>query len=693
MRQPRGRSRDGASSSSHSKTTRSARSRDRSRGSAVVDGPTSVKKSQSAASKNLLVSTVNVEQRKGTPDNLPNVCGDPTSIESKMSELPATNPAPENSSECRSWGIKPSEPTLSSSQRDLFKNSTIADRVAKRRRIKNVDNPKPHVPSNPITSKRRARSATPSLYTTRRPPQPQKKRHKTSETPLIQANEHKPHCPPSQLPNLDLPAGLRPLRDDLVKQMQLLQNQTLKILGRKIDNLEKQNELLRKKVDNIEARLYTPQQIKTSTPTPTHQLPHFLAPQPAHPSEPQQRDENLPRNDEEYYMSCEDQTVISSPEPCHRVIRQERSARNDANSPSNQRQRKHELHRSQEESHFDWLKKRFTECFGLPTDMYKRRKLMSFDGVEVAKGYNRVVATWQGLFFELRDEDINYDALAPGFNTAQGMSTLTTKGVKLFKLSRADTRTTPKPHRFAVIPSGNPATPCNPLKVGRWYVHVYQTKIELDGFLKTLNSKAIARDLQKKWGIQYMPRSRDIDQVLPQPIPPSDPTIQSVPYPSEPHPSRAPANPNEQRLYNQPVPHRENLHQNNAPFTFQTRLPPTLPVTMAATNATAQPTFPLTSNPPPLLYNSPVNPYALQNPQIHQNRRQYQQPSCQQLVQQLPPVTSQPAQFAQFPVPSYYYAQMNPQPCVQNPYFLPSSLNQQYNVNGNQPPYISRNET
>ena len=62
-------------------------------------------------------------------------------------------------------------------------------------------------------------------------------------------------------------------------------------------------------------------------------------------------------------------------------------------------------------THFDWLKKRFTDCFGLPTDMYKRRRLVSFDGVELAKGYTRVVATWQGLFFELKDEDINYQEL------------------------------------------------------------------------------------------------------------------------------------------------------------------------------------------------------------------------------------------------------------------------------------------
>ena len=43
--------------------------------------------------------------------------------------------------------------------------------------------------------------------------------------------------------------------------------------------------------------------------------------------------------------------------------------------------------------HFHWLKKFFTDCLGLPTEMCTKRKLISFDGVELALDYNRVVAT------------------------------------------------------------------------------------------------------------------------------------------------------------------------------------------------------------------------------------------------------------------------------------------------------------
>ena len=130
MRKSRGRSRDGASSSSLSKTTRSARSRDRSRGSAAVTGPTSVKKRQPAASKNLLVSPVAVKPSKGTTYDLPDSCGNPATIETKMSELPETDPGPEITSDCHPEEKVPSKPALSSSQRILHKNTTIADRVA-----------------------------------------------------------------------------------------------------------------------------------------------------------------------------------------------------------------------------------------------------------------------------------------------------------------------------------------------------------------------------------------------------------------------------------------------------------------------------------------------------------------------------------------------------------------------------------
>ena len=164
----------------------------------------------------------------------------------------------------------------------------------------------------------------------------------------------------------------------------------------------------------------------------------------------------------------------------------------------------------------------------------------------------------------------------PGFNTAQGISTLSTKGVTIFKLSREDTRTTPRPHRFAVIRRGNPDTPCNPLKVGVWYAHVYQTKVELNGFFKTLNSKAIARNLKKKWGLRYLHRSRDIEQVLP----PNNGTSQNIIHP---------------------------------PVTDHLQPNPTIASKTSGRNLPAQP-LSLASKPIPSVSKGTTHPWTLQNP-------------------------------------------------------------------------------
>ena len=312
---------------------------------------------------------------------------------------------------------------------------------------------------------------------------------------------------------------------------------------------------------------------------------------------------------------------------------------------------RNELHRrdgadpSERDRPFHWLKKCFTDCFGLPTEMYKRRKLISFDGVELAKGYNRVVATWQGLFYEFRDEDINFRDLKPGFNTAQGISTLYTKGVTIFKLSRDDTRTTPRPHRFAVIPRGNPDTPCNPLKVGVWYAHVYQTKIELNGFFKTLNSKAIARNLQKKWGLRYLHRSRDIEQALP----PNSQTFQNITHPPESYPTRSIA------INTQQNPQREHPRLNHPPVTDQLQSNPTIAFKPSGLNLTAQQQLPLASKPPPSFSKGTTHPHTLQNPWMPLYPWQNQWPLPQQLPQPQPPLQFQPAHFTQLSVPNYHY--------------------------------------
>ena len=128
------------------------------------------------------------------------------------------------------------------------------------------------------------------------------------------------------------------------------------------------------------------------------------------------------------------------------------------------------------------MKRQFEKCFGLPTEMYKRRGVYSFDGIKIADGFKKVVATWQGLYYELKGEDILFGNLNRNFSTARGVTTWSSKGVEVFKLHREDQRTTPRPHRFAVIPEGHSSQPCTatPYRLGNsTYIFIKLNKSEM----------------------------------------------------------------------------------------------------------------------------------------------------------------------------------------------------------------------
>ena len=263
-------------------------------------------------------------------------------------------------------------------------------------------------------------------------------------------------------------------------------------------------------------------------------------------------------------MSFDEVASYSTPEPPSRnpskATQQENLIYAD---PYNRNHRNSNVQQfSQESKHFAWLKKQFKQCFGLSTDTYKKRPIYSFDGVKLAEGFNKVVATWQGLYFELKGEDIFFDHLDRDFNTARGITTYSTKGVQIIKINREDTRTTPRPHRFAVIPRGNPTRPCNPLEIGKFYVHVYQTKLQMAGnFMKTLNSKSIARTLKQMYGMRYHPRPRDLPQ---EPQPQDNQDLQNTCLPDYGQPTQHAQFPQ----WN-PNPHQNNLNNNSYPQTLE----------------------------------------------------------------------------------------------------------------------------
>ena len=131
--------------------------------------------------------------------------------------------------------------------------------------------------------------------------------------------------------------------------------------------------------------------------------------------------------------------------------------RNDNNLPQKNRTegpagRRSSRRKGDEALHFQFLKKEFTDRLGLPVDSGKRRKIYSFDGVQIAEGYEKVVTTWQGMFFQMNGEDIIFENLRKENRRNRNLTIYKTKGVELFKLQMEDRRITPRPHRFAVKP-------------------------------------------------------------------------------------------------------------------------------------------------------------------------------------------------------------------------------------------------
>ena len=164
--------------------------------------------------------------------------------------------------------------------------------------------------------------------------------------------------------------------------------------------------------------------------------------------------------------------------------------------------------RGSEPSHFQLLNNEFQKKFGLPVDSGKRRKICSFDGVQIAEGYEKVVTTWQGMFFQLKGEDITFENLRKDNRRDNSRATWRTKGVEVFKVWIEESRDIPKPHRFAVKPPQSWLRPCNPLKPGRWYVHVYQTKIETGpNIYSSLPSRTMARELKQALWKQLHPET------------------------------------------------------------------------------------------------------------------------------------------------------------------------------------------
>ena len=160
--------------------------------------------------------------------------------------------------------------------------------------------------------------------------------------------------------------------------------------------------------------------------------------------------------------------------------------------------------------HADYLDVCFINRIGLSPRSKQKVNITSFDGVIVAKGYNRIVPTWQGYFIEVEKDDLVTTYLEPNEFPADGEKSWLCPGLKVFSLTRPDNRRSPRAHRFALKTSPEFTDRCNPLRLDKYYIHAYQARFLVEAQSRSLNSRKMALALNDKWPDLYHPRRKDI---------------------------------------------------------------------------------------------------------------------------------------------------------------------------------------
>ena len=168
-----------------------------------------------------------------------------------------------------------------------------------------------------------------------------------------------------------------------------------------------------------------------------------------------------------------------------------------------------------EPENFSFLRSCFLDQIGIPLNKPQSRNVFNFDETLIARGFDKAVITWQGLFWEHSREDIAFRNLRKDQHQVPGYESWSAKGVRVFRLTKPDIRRKPRSHRFAVNPPSSFKKICNPLKMGMWYTHVYQTKVQVEKDMRTLRSRQMAKDLKKICGHFYNVRKHDLEFTRP----------------------------------------------------------------------------------------------------------------------------------------------------------------------------------
>ena len=155
--------------------------------------------------------------------------------------------------------------------------------------------------------------------------------------------------------------------------------------------------------------------------------------------------------------------------------------------------------------HRRFLEECFSRQIGLPIHKRQTKNIYSFTNMMVSKGYTKVVTTYQGMYYEMEKEQVNWGSFRDRKITIDGDWCWRSEGVTVYNPSRDRNTRTIVPHRFAIKPRQDTAR-CR-LRTDRYYIHVYQTKIGPSK--RTLSSKGIAEELKRRFGGLYMPREID----------------------------------------------------------------------------------------------------------------------------------------------------------------------------------------
>ena len=155
--------------------------------------------------------------------------------------------------------------------------------------------------------------------------------------------------------------------------------------------------------------------------------------------------------------------------------------------------------------HRDYLQKSYTKHIGLPLDKKQNTNIYSFTEHRVARGYQRVVTTCQGMYYELTKDQVVWSTVPKRSLTIGGDTCWRGEGVSVYKPnSERDSRPIVR-HRFAINLSYT--VPRTKLRTDRYYIHVYQTKV--GPRRKTLRSKEMVQDLLRNFKTTYWPRPVD----------------------------------------------------------------------------------------------------------------------------------------------------------------------------------------